>query len=218
MISEVRAGKREGSVISTISLDLTSRSKQETWADLQRELEDIGISTSMINDNKQFIVAWFQEAIKRGGLEEQTSHDDFGETDTSYDDIGDDTKCGDLEVDIFHGDMGDDTRFPHDHRSEETIDQTQISADHGTPSNSSSLGNFLSQRPSPAQRVAPGRIAVSGIGQSPRPPEHIKRSVQPASRQKKAERSGISSLLSKLRSKDILLFEAIDSGNSDEVA
>ena len=40
LIAEVRAGKREGSVISTQTFDTTARNDQETWEALRRELED----------------------------------------------------------------------------------------------------------------------------------------------------------------------------------
>ena len=70
LIAEVRAGKREGSVISTQTFDTAAQSDQETWEALRKELEDIGISPAVINEKRQFIIAWFQEAIAAGKLDE----------------------------------------------------------------------------------------------------------------------------------------------------
>lgn len=212
-------------MISTISLDPASRSERETWINLQRELKDIGISALTINDNKQFIVAWFQEAINRGELEEDTNCDDMEddiecgelEENTNCDDMGGDIKCGELEEDTFYDDMGDDTRLPQHHRSDKNCGQNQTNADHGRPSSSLGFGHLFSQSSPPAQSVVPERISVPGIGPPPTRSEHVKHSVQSSSHQRKVKRSGISSLLDKLRSKDTLLFKATDSQNSDEV-
>ena len=190
LISEVRAGRREGSVISTISLDSASRNETETWADLRRELEDIGISSSIINDNKQFIVAWFQNAIDCGELKEETSYED----------------------------MGSETRLLHRCSSNNNHDQIDSKTNRGTSPEYASLGPILSQSASPAQSVAPEQILVAGIGHSSTRHEHMKCSVQTSWHQPKIKGSGISSLLSILRSKDTLLFEAIESQNPDKVA
>ena len=76
LIAEVRAGRREGSVISTQTFDTTARNDQETWEALRRELEDIGISPGVITEKRQFIIAWFQEAVAAGRLEEDVASDD----------------------------------------------------------------------------------------------------------------------------------------------
>ena len=76
LIAEVRAGKREGSVISTQTFDTTARNDHETWEALRRELEDIGISPGIITEKRQFIIAWFQEAVAAGRLEEDAPSDD----------------------------------------------------------------------------------------------------------------------------------------------
>ena len=76
LIAEVRAGKREGSVISTQTFDTTARNDQETWEALRRELEDIGISPGIVTEKRQFIIAWFQEAVASGRLEEDIASDD----------------------------------------------------------------------------------------------------------------------------------------------
>ena len=71
-ISEIRAGKREGSIISATSLDSVAQNDRQTWRVLRRELEDVGISAATIKENQEFIVAWFQKAVAAGDLGETT--------------------------------------------------------------------------------------------------------------------------------------------------
>ncbi len=69
-MAEIRAGNREGSVISTQTFDTAARNDQETWDALRRELEDIGVSPGIINEKRQFIISWFRETIAMGNLDE----------------------------------------------------------------------------------------------------------------------------------------------------
>ena len=75
-MAEIRSGKREGSVVSTHSFDTTAHNGREMWEALRKELEDIGISPGVINEKRQFIVNWFQEAVAMGKLGEAASSDD----------------------------------------------------------------------------------------------------------------------------------------------
>ena len=72
-MAEIRSGKREGSVVSTQTFDTTAQNGRETWEALRRELEDIGISSEVINEKRQFIVTWFREVVAMGKLEEDAS-------------------------------------------------------------------------------------------------------------------------------------------------
>ncbi|KAL8711711.1 MAG: hypothetical protein Q9220_003882 [cf. Caloplaca sp. 1 TL-2023] len=83
-IAEVRAGKREGSVVSVASIDTIARHNREVWNALRRELEDIGISPSIISEKRQHIIAWFQHAVATGQLEEDMPSDDTPSLHTSY--------------------------------------------------------------------------------------------------------------------------------------
>lgn len=76
LIAEVRAGKREGSVVSHKTFDSSVQNDWETWEALRRELEDVGISPGIITERRQFIIAWFKEAIAAGKLEEDAPSDD----------------------------------------------------------------------------------------------------------------------------------------------
>jgi ankyrin repeat protein len=60
-------GLRESSIKSTQSL---SGDDQETWRQLRRDLEDIGIPITVLREKRQFIIAWCQKAILSGALDE----------------------------------------------------------------------------------------------------------------------------------------------------
>ncbi|KAJ7745713.1 hypothetical protein B0H16DRAFT_1321519 [Mycena metata] len=65
-IAEVQAGTRDGSVISASTTSLES---PDVWDGLRRELEDIGISALVVEEHRDFIVSWLQNAMDHGLLE-----------------------------------------------------------------------------------------------------------------------------------------------------
>ncbi|KAF2186548.1 ankyrin [Zopfia rhizophila CBS 207.26] len=69
LLREVRAGYREGSCVSVQTVD--SIDTIETWNDLRRELESVGLTTAAITENQEYITSWFQNAISKGFLQEQ---------------------------------------------------------------------------------------------------------------------------------------------------
>ena len=75
-MAEISSGKREGSVVSAQTFDTAAQNGRETWEALRRELEDIGISPSVITEKRQYIVTWFQKAVAMDKLEEADSSDD----------------------------------------------------------------------------------------------------------------------------------------------
>ncbi|KAG6991229.1 hypothetical protein G7Y79_00055g090050 [Physcia stellaris] len=97
-IAEIRAGRREGSIVSVQTIDTVARNNQEKWDVLRRDLEDVGISPAAISENRQFIIAWFREAVAAGRIEEdvpsaddessvllQELNNDSGDSDTASD-------------------------------------------------------------------------------------------------------------------------------------
>ncbi|KAI0871079.1 hypothetical protein GGS24DRAFT_510150 [Hypoxylon argillaceum] len=68
-ICEVRAGYREGSVVTTPGAAETIESP-DAWAQLRRELEDVGISPAVVEENNEYIVQWIKEALAQGLMEE----------------------------------------------------------------------------------------------------------------------------------------------------
>ena len=59
--------------VETFKTSESARNDQETWKALCRELEDVGISANVIREKKDFIIAWFAEAVAAGALEEDPS-------------------------------------------------------------------------------------------------------------------------------------------------
>ncbi|KFX92266.1 hypothetical protein V490_05496 [Pseudogymnoascus sp. VKM F-3557] len=68
-IEEVRAGLREGSVV-TASGATESIDTEDVWLLLRRELEDVGISASVVEEHHVYISNWLKAAISNGMLEE----------------------------------------------------------------------------------------------------------------------------------------------------
>lgn len=68
-IAEVRAGLREGSVVTTPAA-VETLEHEDVWLQLRRELEDVGISASVIEEHHLYIAQWFKTAIENGILEE----------------------------------------------------------------------------------------------------------------------------------------------------
>lgn len=65
-MAEVRAGLREGSVVSSHQPQTLDRS--DSWDELQRELEDMGLSAGMVSEHQEYIKAWFKDVISSGIL------------------------------------------------------------------------------------------------------------------------------------------------------
>lgn len=73
-MTEVRAGFREGSVVTVADVTETIESP-DVWNQLRRELEDVGISAAIMEENHEYISAWIKSALKHG-LDELSPDDD----------------------------------------------------------------------------------------------------------------------------------------------
>ncbi|KAJ7658970.1 hypothetical protein B0H17DRAFT_1096429 [Mycena rosella] len=89
-ILEVQAGMREGSVISGSDVTSTIESP-DVWAELRRELEDVGISAVVVEERHDFIINWLRNALADGLLEGSTllGIDDAGISSRSVSPIND---------------------------------------------------------------------------------------------------------------------------------
>lgn len=74
-IQEFRDGKREGSVVSTQTVDSLAADENQAWQAIRKELEDVGVSVAAFDANKDFIVNWFKVAMTTGAFEEQPAED-----------------------------------------------------------------------------------------------------------------------------------------------
>jgi hypothetical protein len=93
-LQEYREGKREGSVISTHTMDTICTNDKQVWRTIRKELEDIGISVAAFDNNKEFIFEWFLNAVRCGAFEERP-WDDSSSTEL-YEDSSDEALKGNL--------------------------------------------------------------------------------------------------------------------------
>lgn len=61
--------RNRDSRISIHTLDSLSTDDRETWRQLRRNLQDIGISVQALKQHRRFIVSWLEEAVRVGALE-----------------------------------------------------------------------------------------------------------------------------------------------------
>jgi hypothetical protein len=64
-IAEVRAGFREGSVVTSPDVTETIESP-DVWKELRRELEDMGITPAVMEENHEYIAGWIRTALRDG--------------------------------------------------------------------------------------------------------------------------------------------------------
>ncbi|KAI1073439.1 hypothetical protein F5B20DRAFT_567000 [Whalleya microplaca] len=69
-ICEIRAGYREGSVVTTPDVVETIESP-DVWTELRRELEGVGISPTIMEENHDYISSWMKSALTQGLLNEE---------------------------------------------------------------------------------------------------------------------------------------------------
>ncbi|KAL8792524.1 MAG: hypothetical protein Q9195_004894 [Heterodermia aff. obscurata] len=187
LISEIRAGKREGSVVSTRSFGTAAENKRETWDALRRELEDIGVSPDIITEKRQFIVAWFQKAVAAGRLEEEAPSEE--DDDSSVHRVSRSSS----------GNSDSNSWREISEQSSYDVNNLELPA-LNTPSRSGIK--------SPREAITETRPAAE---KSVKPPKAQKMKVE------KRSRLSVSYLLSKLRSKDGQLLEAAYGGYLDRV-
>ncbi|KAE9389437.1 ankyrin [Gymnopus androsaceus JB14] len=63
--SEVRAGYREGSIISVPDAIETIESP-DVWNELRRELEDVGLTPALMEEHRPYITNWMKEYLLQG--------------------------------------------------------------------------------------------------------------------------------------------------------
>lgn len=84
ILQEFREGKREGSIVSTETVDSLSADERQSWRAIRKELQHNGISIAAFDANKNFIVNWFKTALRTGAFEEQSA--EGGPSGTLWDD------------------------------------------------------------------------------------------------------------------------------------
>ena len=78
-MAEIREGKRDGTIITTHSGSLMGLNHEESWTQLRRELDDVGLPLAAITEHKEYIINWFREAIAKAALEDAVGSVSGGE-------------------------------------------------------------------------------------------------------------------------------------------
>ncbi|MCJ1246454.1 hypothetical protein MMC30_003661 [Trapelia coarctata] len=74
-LREFREGRREGSVVTTQTVESLSADDRETWRLIRKELEEIGITVAAFEANKSYIINWFAEAVSSGAFTEEAPYE-----------------------------------------------------------------------------------------------------------------------------------------------
>lgn len=74
-MSEVQAGLREGSVVTEENAADIIEGEQ-VWTEFRRELEDVGISAAVVEENREYIAKWVRDALVDGALDESIPNSD----------------------------------------------------------------------------------------------------------------------------------------------
>jgi hypothetical protein len=77
LLAEYRRGQRNGSIVSALTVESLMPDERETWRQLRRDLKDVGIETTIIEEKREFIVAWFARAVAEYGLDGIGSDDGY---------------------------------------------------------------------------------------------------------------------------------------------
>lgn len=75
-MDEVRDGKREGSILSTDTVQSLSLDQREAWRLVRKELEDVGITPQLFEQNRDMITKTLQDAFEAGALQESAGVSD----------------------------------------------------------------------------------------------------------------------------------------------
>lgn len=67
-----------------MTVDNLSSDDRAIWRSIRKELEEIGINAKAVEDNHDFIFAWFHNAVDIGAFEEQNNLDAEGHTMTEF--------------------------------------------------------------------------------------------------------------------------------------
>jgi hypothetical protein len=72
-LQEFKEEKREGSVISTQTVDSLSVDEKQVWRTIRKELEGISITVAAFDANEALILEWFTNAVTNGAFEVQVA-------------------------------------------------------------------------------------------------------------------------------------------------
>ena len=71
LMHEHQSGLREDSVISNNTIDSIKEGDESVWSQVERELEEFGITPVMVQQHRAFITTWIRNALQNGDFEER---------------------------------------------------------------------------------------------------------------------------------------------------
>ena len=153
LMLERQSGLREGSVISIESIASAQEGDEDTWYQIGRELEDVGITPDMINEHRPYITAWIMEALSSGNLDE-------------------DPMLASPDLDTSSSELPRQAPLPHTLQGRELITQDELAEDrndvpHNTfdsrPEEAMDLGNTPDTSMEMEESLRPGDVTLSDI-------------------------------------------------------
>ena len=88
LVLDHQSGRREGSVISTDNLVSAEEGDEDIWRQIARELDDVGITSDLIREHREYITDWIRMALEAGEFKEASPPADsnrVGESDIEAD-------------------------------------------------------------------------------------------------------------------------------------
>ena len=73
LVLDHQLGRREGSVISTGNLVSAEDGDEDIWRQIARELDDVGITSDLIREHREYITDWIRMALETGEFKETSS-------------------------------------------------------------------------------------------------------------------------------------------------
>ena len=70
LVLDHQLGRREGSVISSDNLVSAEDGDEDIWRQIARELDDVGITSDLIREHREYITDWIRMALETGELKE----------------------------------------------------------------------------------------------------------------------------------------------------
>lgn len=71
LVAEHQSGLREESLISNHTIESAEDGDEAAWCQIGRELEDVGITSTLMQENRAFIITWIKSALASGQLDER---------------------------------------------------------------------------------------------------------------------------------------------------
>ena len=68
LLKEFQRGSRDADSVSILTSDHASGAEDGAWASIIQDLEDLGITSKIVNQHRAFVVQWFTRAISEGEL------------------------------------------------------------------------------------------------------------------------------------------------------